>query len=74
MEHARRDVIGSAMSTIDNNLQTSQIKVIGEGALAELDITTACIFYALDPSQLSRWHTDHGPVDPLLDSPLHVVR
>jgi hypothetical protein len=38
VEDAGRDVVGRAMGAIDHDLQAAQVEVVGEGALAELDV------------------------------------
>ena len=58
VEHVGRDLVGGAVRGIDDDLQAFQRQVVGEGALAELDVATLRI---VEPARLA----EPGRIDPL---------
>ena len=63
MKHMRGDVIRRAVGAIQGDFQTAQIKIVGERAFAELDITTCRIGNPARASQLGRRYAANRRID-----------
>src|SRR5690606_6495161 len=50
-EYRRSNVVSGAMSTVEHDIQPMQTDTLGNGRLAELDITTGSI---IDPGRLAQ--------------------
>ena len=74
MEDAGRRLVGRALGTINDDLESAKIEIIGEGALAELDVATARIFDTHGPPEIRSTDTGHFLIDPVLDSLLDLIR
>ena len=74
MEDAGRRLVGRAMGTIDDDLQSAKIEIIGEGALAELDVATARIFDTHGPPEIRSTDTGHFVIDAGLNGLLDLIR
>ncbi len=73
MKDAGRDVIGRAVGAIHHDLQAAQVEIVGESALAELDVASGGVIDAARLSEPGRLHAGHRLLEPRLDLEFHRV-